>query len=82
MHCFGTIRNAEGESTCLAQMCLVDRPQTYLVPLPHNQLLIESDITHTKENIHQPIYIHHTTNNKAYIIHIMFIKKGTYDHKT
>jgi hypothetical protein len=30
----------EGESTCLAQKCLVGRPQTNSVLLPHSQLLI------------------------------------------
>jgi hypothetical protein len=45
---------AEGESTCLAQKCPVGRSQTNSVLLPHNQLLIESHITHTKRK-HTPI---------------------------
>ena len=53
MHYLGTIRNAEGESTCLDQKCHTGRLQTYLGPLPHNQFLIASHIVHTKENIHQ-----------------------------
>jgi hypothetical protein len=49
MHYLGTNRNAAGESTCLAQKCHVDRPQTNSDPLPHNELLITSPIAHTKE---------------------------------
>jgi hypothetical protein len=30
----------EGEYTCLAQKCLVGRPQSILVLLPHSQFLI------------------------------------------
>jgi hypothetical protein len=33
------IENEEGESTCLARKCLVGRPRTSLVHLPHSQLL-------------------------------------------
>jgi hypothetical protein len=54
MHYLYTNRNAEGESTCLIQTCLVGRPRTCLVRLPHNQLLIiDSRIVHTKEYVHQ-----------------------------
>jgi hypothetical protein len=42
------IEYVEGESTCLVQKCHVDRPQTNSVLLPHNQLLMESHIAHTK----------------------------------
>jgi hypothetical protein len=48
------IEYAEGESTCLARKCLMDRPQTNSVLLPHNQLQIESHIAHTKRK-HTPI---------------------------
>jgi hypothetical protein len=33
------IEYVEGESTCLARKCLVGRPRTSLVRLPHSQLL-------------------------------------------
>jgi hypothetical protein len=50
MHHLGTNRNVAGESTCLVRTCPVGRPQTCLVRLPHNQLLIiDSRIVHTKE---------------------------------
>jgi hypothetical protein len=66
----GTNRNAEGESTCLAQTCPVGRPRTSLVRLPHNQLLIiDSRIVHTKDyirqiNKHSPIYGKHSPLHK------------------
>jgi hypothetical protein len=62
MHYLGTNRNAEGESTCLVRICLVGRPRTCLVRLPHIQLLIiDSRIVHTKEyicqiNKHTPLH--------------------------
>ena len=56
MYYLGTIRNAEGESTCLAQKFPADLPQTSSGLLPHNQLLTDSDITHIK--------IKHTPFNK------------------
>jgi hypothetical protein len=54
---------AEGESTCLAQKRLADRPRTYSNRLPHNRLLIESHIVHTKIkhtqiNKHAPFHKH------------------------
>jgi hypothetical protein len=53
MHYLGTNRNAERESTSLAQRCPAGRPQTNSDPLPHNQLLITSHVTIQKQNIHQ-----------------------------
>jgi hypothetical protein len=47
------IEYAEGESTCLAQKCLMGRPQTNSVLLPHTTSNIDSHIVHTKENTHQ-----------------------------
>jgi hypothetical protein len=55
MHYLGTIKNIEGESTCLDQKCPMDLLQMS-GPLPHNQLLIYSHLTHTKRK--------HTTINK------------------
>jgi hypothetical protein len=47
------IEYAEGESTCLAQKCPADHPQTNSDPLSHNQLLIMSHVAIQKESIHQ-----------------------------
>ena len=57
MHYLGTNRNAEGESTCLAQASPADRPRTSSDHLPHNPLLIESHSAHTKIK-HKPINKH------------------------
>jgi hypothetical protein len=56
------IEYAEGESTCLAQKRLAGLPQTSLGPVPHNRLLIESRVAHTKRK-HTPIN-NHTPFNK------------------
>jgi hypothetical protein len=40
MHYLGTNRDAEGESTWLAQKFSMGRPQTDSDPLPHNRLLV------------------------------------------
>jgi hypothetical protein len=53
MYYLGTKRNAERESTCLAQKFPTGLPQTSSGLLPHNQLLIDLHIAHTKENIHR-----------------------------
>jgi hypothetical protein len=47
------IEYAEGESTCLAQKYPAVRPQTNSIPLPHNHLLITSNVSIQRENIHQ-----------------------------
>jgi hypothetical protein len=54
MHYLSTNRNTEGESTCLAQRCHIDRIQSYFGLLPRNQLLIWIRISCIqKEIIHQ-----------------------------
>jgi hypothetical protein len=63
MQWLGTKEYTEWESTCLAQACPADRPQTDSDPLPQNQLLIESHIEHTKIkhaqiNKHAPLHTH------------------------
>jgi hypothetical protein len=50
MHYFGTNRNAEGESTCLARKCPVGRPRTSLVRLPHSQLLASICVSYIQNN--------------------------------
>jgi hypothetical protein len=57
------IEYAEGESTCLAQKYPVVRLRTYSNHLPHNRILIESHIAHTKIkhtpiNKHAPLHKH------------------------
>jgi hypothetical protein len=49
MYYLGTNRNAEGESTFLAQKFPADLPQTNSGPLSLNQFLIMWHITHTKQ---------------------------------
>jgi hypothetical protein len=54
MYYLGTIRNTEVESTFLAQKFPAHLPQTSSGLLPHNQLLIDSHIAHTRRQ-HAPI---------------------------
>jgi hypothetical protein len=53
MHYFGTNRNAEGVSTCLARKCPMDRPRTSLVRLPQSTSSINLRIVHKKEYVRQ-----------------------------
>jgi hypothetical protein len=50
MQYLGTNRNAEGESTCLAQKCPVGRPRTSLIRLPHSQLLASICVSYIQKN--------------------------------
>jgi hypothetical protein len=52
MHYFGTNRNAEGESTCLARKCPMSRPRTSLIRLPHNQLLASICVSYIQKNMY------------------------------
>jgi hypothetical protein len=52
MHYLDTNRNAEGESTCLAETCPRGCLRTYWVTT-ESASNTDSHIVHTKENIHQ-----------------------------
>jgi hypothetical protein len=61
----------ERESTCLVQKCHVGLPWTNLGPLPHNKILRDSHITHTKRK-YTPINKHTTLHYTNYV----YKKKG------
>jgi hypothetical protein len=68
---------AEGESTCLAQKRLAGRPRTYSNRLPHNRLLIESHIAHTKIKYtpiskHAPLHSHTPLHAHLHVALITF----------
>jgi hypothetical protein len=50
MHYFGTNRNAEGESTCLARKCPMGCSWTSLVRLPHSQLIASIYVSYIQKN--------------------------------